>query len=157
MKSLSDHLAPTTQRNGAVLQRLVIHLQERKSQYIFDTPHSVQKSGKARRQENTVGGHPDSPIHEKPPPPAVWWLWQAGAGWRLCAEIRRLPGWRWESPCGGPGPHTYWGVGCLDGHSTGRAERGDEGKSLKSGKYREIWYVCEKHSFVWGAAHLILR
>lgn len=31
MKSLSDHLAPATQRNITVLQRLLIHLEERKS------------------------------------------------------------------------------------------------------------------------------
>lgn len=90
----------------------------------------LQRSWIARRQEDTVGGHLDSLIHEKPPPPAVWWLWRAVAGRRLYAEIRRLPGWSWDLPCGGPGPHTCWGGGCLDGHSTGLAERNESGKSL---------------------------
>lgn len=64
----------------------------------------------------------DSLVRGKPPPPAVWWLWQSVAGWRLCGVIRRPPGWRWALSCAGPGPHTCWGVGCLDGHSTGQAE-----------------------------------
>lgn len=103
------------------------------TQYTFKfwrTHDGLQGSWNAYRQEHIVGGYLDSLIHEKPPPPAVWWLWQAGAGWRLYAEIRRLPGWSWDLPCGGLGPHTCWGVGCLDGHSTGLAERIERGKSL---------------------------
>lgn len=88
----------------------------------------TQRSWNAHRQEHTVGRYLDSLIHEKPPPPAVWWLGRAAAGWRLYAEIRRLPGCCWDWAGGGPGPHTCWGGGCLDGHSTGLAGRNESGK-----------------------------
>lgn len=129
---LAESHAPSEGKQTASIHNLLLLCHY--ADYAFKFGHIC--NGRRRRnwtvygQEHTVGRYLDSLIHERPPLPAAWWLWWVTAGWWLYVEIRRLPGCCWEWPCGGPGPHTCWAGGCLDGHSTGPAGRNESVKTL---------------------------